>query len=280
MHFIIISGRSGSGKSTALKILEDNNFYCIDNLPLNLLSDLIKTFNSKTSPYSNVAISVDSRNLLNCSALSNKILDTINHTIVFLDSSNKVLTQRFSETKRKHPLTSNIKPLHEAIEAEKKLISSIKSIANIKIDTSNLNLYQLKAILEKKLLKQNSKKSLILLKSFGFKHGIPLDADFIFDVRSLPNPYWDLNLRNKTGQDAQVKEFLKTKHDAISMINDISCFLERWIPKLINSNRAYLTIGIGCTGGKHRSIYVTEEVATYLEQKKINMQVVHRELKL
>ncbi len=283
MKLVIISGRSGSGKSTALNLLEDEAYYCIDNLPVALIPDLVSHLkNSKVRDHSKVAICVDARNASN--DLSNFVGlienwpegDTLD--IVFLDADNEKLIKRFSETRRRHPLSNKYTALSEAIRSEQSILEPIAKIANLTIDTTSMSLHELRTTIKARLVDQQGAGISILFQSFGFKQGIPVDADIVYDIRILPNPHWDPKLRSQTGQNQDVITFLDQQDEVNEMYSDISAYLEKWLPLFEHNNRSYLTVAIGCTGGQHRSVYMAERLAKYFTGIYQNIQVRHREM--
>ncbi|MFT0212703.1 RNase adapter RapZ [Pseudomonas sp. F1_0610] len=286
MRLIIVSGRSGSGKSTALDVLEDNDFYCIDNLPALLLPQLAeRTLLSAELLHPLVAVSIDARNMPNQLAQFPALLQTVRERnidcqILYLDADDKTLLKRFSETRRRHPLTNDTRSLAEAIEDENTVLEPIASLADVSIDTSELNLYQLRDTIKLQLLERPEPTTAFLVESFGFKRGIPIDADLVFDVRCLPNPYWKPDLRPLSGLDQAIKDYLSGQHDAEEMYQDIYTYLSKWLPRIAASNRAYVTIAIGCTGGRHRSVYLAQRLSEALSAELNNVQVRHRDLKL
>jgi len=280
MRLVIISGRSGSGKTIALHVLEDLGFYCIDNLPVTLLPALGDYLES---PQEKVGVSIDARNIKEGLIQFNAIVQQLKKPgssceIVYLDATDQILLKRFSETRRKHPLTQVQVSLKEAIQKEHFLLEPISSLADLTIDTSTLSNQALHQILRDRLASNNGNTIQILLQSFGYKRGLPPDADFIFDIRCLPNPYWQPALRDLTGQDKAVIDFLSAEPDVQNMLHDMLYFLERWIPRFSADNRSYLTIAIGCTGGHHRSVYLTNKIADRLNQTIHTVQVRHRDL--
>ncbi|MBM7072261.1 RNase adapter RapZ [Shewanella sp. 202IG2-18] len=278
MKLVIVSGRSGSGKSVALRVLEDLGYYCVDNLPVPLLGDLI----SQLKPDNElVAISADVRNLPEQDKILEKQLEQLNDIEIssfFLNSSDETLLKRYSETRRLHPLSKHHVTLPEAIKLEGELLAPISKMMDHYIDTSSLNIYELSDRVREILLGQVEKDLVINVESFGFKYGMPNDADFMFDVRFLPNPHWEPELRPMTGLDLPVQEFLQRQPLVNKLIWQITNFIETWIPQLERNNRSYLTIAIGCTGGQHRSVFVTEEIARHLSAGKHNVSASHREL--
>ncbi len=277
MHLVIVTGLSGSGKSVALNILEDSGYYCVDNLPAQLLGDTVKFLEAEK--YSKVAVSVDIRSGKNLPVASNyvKTLNqkAISYDVIFLDAEAEILIQRFSETRRKHPLSNSDIDLSECINLERKMIEDI-SEHSYRIDTTNLSPAQLKLYL-RQFLEEGDFKTMLLVKSFGFKFGLPPDADFVFDVRCLKNPHYSRDLRELTGKDEPVINFLDSDKNVQQMSLDIINFLQSWIPYFIRDSRNYLTIGIGCTGGKHRSVYLSEKVSQHF-QKSMSVAIRHREI--
>lgn len=284
MRLIIISGRSGSGKSTALNVLEDNGFYCIDNLPASLLPDLAQRALLHTElMHPQVAVSIDARNLPSQLQRFPELLQEardkhIQCDVLYLDADDETLLKRFSETRRRHPLTTDTRSLAEAIADETHLLAPIADLADLKLNTTHLNLYQLRDVLKLRLLNKPELGTAFLVESFGFKRGMPVDADLVFDVRCLPNPYWKPELREHTGLDADVQEYLAAQPDVEEMYQDILGYLNKWLPRFAASNRAYVTIAIGCTGGQHRSTYLAERIGKALKESLTNVQIRHRDL--
>ncbi|PTQ89431.1 RNase adapter RapZ [Agitococcus lubricus] len=277
---LIVSGRSGSGKSSALNILEDLGYYCIDNLPLSLLPSLVKHLQQE-SHIQRIGVGVDVRSLPDDLKKFDQVLLDIDHLgistdTLFLNARDDILLARFSSTRRRHPLSNSQISLNEAIEQEKELLEPISSRASLYLDTSDLNVHELQHTLAIRLA--HNKHMTILLESFGYKHGVPLDADFVFDVRCLPNPHWQSSLRELTGIDPAIKEFLTGHPEVEALYQDISQFLLKWIPRLTADHRHYLTIAIGCTGGQHRSVYMVERLRDYLMTILPHIQILHREL--
>lgn len=277
MQIALVTGLSGSGKSIALKVLEDSGYYCVDNLPVKLLPSLIDELG--TTGYECVAISVDARSgktfeLLPAHIASLRASGADLRTI-FLHANTDTLVKRFSETRRRHPLSGESRTLQEAIELERTLLEPIIESARA-IDTSELSPNNLRAWV-KDYLSLDTARLTLLFESFGFKYGLPLDADFVFDVRCLPNPHYDPQLRPFTGRDACVAEFLSQQPEVERMTADIRDFLQRWLPDFIRDNRSYVTVAIGCTGGQHRSVYIAEKLAAYFSGQ-VQVQVRHRRL--
>lgn len=284
MRLIIVSGRSGSGKSTALDVLEDNNFYCIDNLPAMLLPELAeRTLLATELAYPQIAVSIDARNLPNQLERFPELLADLREKhivcdVLYLDADNETLLKRFSETRRRHPLTNDSRSLAEAIQEEKTLLSPIIDLADLTIDTSQLNLYQLRDIIKLRLLNKPEPGTAFLIESFGFKRGVPVDADVVFDIRCLPNPYWKPDLRAYCGLDQPIIDYLGEQADVEEMYNDIYTYLAKWLPRFAASNRAYVTIAIGCTGGQHRSVYMAQRLGQALGKELSNVQIRHRDV--
>ncbi|MGQ0442907.1 MAG: RNase adapter RapZ [Methylophilaceae bacterium] len=277
MHLIIVTGLSGSGKSIALRALEDSGFYCIDNLPATLLPQISHHLDAHNQ--TKVAISIDSRSAA-LEALPSAI-DHLKHSdniveVLFLESNIETLVKRFSETRRKHPLSDNDTTLAESIAHERDLLAGVAKLGH-HIDTSNLSANALRNHI-RELIAQPSNRLVLLITSFGFKNGIPLDADFVFDVRSLPNPHYDPILRVLTGKDKAVIQFLENTPNVLEMLADIKQYLKKWLPSFELDNRSYLTIAIGCTGGQHRSVYFVEQLGQYFKKDLQQVIVRHREL--
>lgn len=284
MKLIIISGRSGSGKSTAINLLEDEGYYAIDNLPTPLIPQLIDLLQNGGMPQVNkVGICVDARNASGelhdfAKSLLESYNDKMDVEIVFLDAEYNSLIKRFSETRRRHPLSNETTSLTEAIDREEKLLEPLERIATIRINTTHMSLHDLRSELKNRLVEDKPIGTTLLFQSFGFKHGIPLQSDLMYDVRVLPNPYWDINLRNFTGRDQAVKNFLSSHVIVDTMFKDICNYLENWLPYYEQNNRSYLTVSVGCTGGQHRSVYLSERLGEYFSKKYNRVQVRHREL--
>jgi UPF0042 nucleotide-binding protein len=285
MRLIIVSGLSGSGKSVALNALEDMGFYCIDNVPAALLGGLItQTVEARDALYDNMAVGVDARNraadLESLPGLLRSLKDQgIRYEIVFLHADNQVLLQRYRETRRKHPQRTDDMTLQDAIELERELLGPITYSADLVIDTTGSSIYELRSLLEERIGERNTGELSIQVESFGFKHGVPYDADFVFDVRCLPNPYWDPALRPLNGQDPAVVEFLQNQPITKQMSADVLQFLRNRIPEYIEHNRNYLTVAIGCTGGQHRSVYLVDLIASKLKDEYDNVLVRHTEMR-
>lgn len=279
MEIIIISGRSGAGKSVALRALEDAGYYCVDNIPLDLLPQLTDILSQSQS---SVAISLDIRNIPNSTNTLEQTLNTLQKyhqlKIIFLEADRGTLIRRYSDSRRLHPLSLKDLSLEAAIDEEYRYLEPLIQHANFIIDTTHLSTHTLAERL-REFLRGNSHKELkIVVESFGFKYGIPLDADYVFDVRFLPNPHWDPTLRPMTGLDAPVAEFLNSHTQVNEFIYLTRNYIDTWLPMLEKNNRSYLTIAIGCTGGKHRSVYIAQQLGEYFQAKGKIVQIQHKSL--
>ena len=283
-RLIIISGLSGAGKTVALNSLEDLGFYCIDNLPISLLCEFSNQLSDKkTGIIDDVAIGIDARNpeidIVNLpetiSTLKKKGLMI---DVVYIEANDNILTNRFSETRRKHPLSSDSIPLADAIKKERHIMEELSEYADIHIDTSHSLMHELRDIVREKIARRPISSLSIQFTSFGYKHGIPNDADFVFDARCLPNPYWEKHLRGLSGKDEQVIKFLSKQKLVSDMLNQLKDFMEKWIPQFEADNRSYLCVAIGCTGGHHRSVYLAESLAEYFLQQGKHVIINHRDI--
>ncbi len=283
MRLVIISGLSGSGKSVALTVLEDAGFYCIDNIPVGPLRSFVKEIQpGEDADYDQVGVGLDARNLPDVAQLPG-LIDELRKAgasceVVFLRAANDVLLSRFSETRRRHPLTGDDVSLPEAIAKERELLGPIIDMADLIIDTSSTTANDLRELVRDRVGKRGQDAMSILIESFGYKNGLPADADFVFDVRCLPNPYWVPELRSLNGRDQPVRDFLGAEAQVQEMIDDIDGFLKHWIPRYENFQRTYLTIAIGCTGGQHRSVYIAEALAERLTAAHGPIQTRHHQL--
>lgn len=283
MQLVIISGRSGSGKSAALHALEDLGYYAIDNLPAGLLIPLAQQAAIQNN-LSRVAVSIDARNLshdLNHfpTIMQELTAEGVEVLVVYLNASAKTLMERFSATRRRHPLTRHGGlSLSEAIEEEQALLNPLANLAQLNLDTTRLSVHELRDTIATQVARKPQQAPTLLFQSFGFKKGVPLDADLIYDVRCLPNPFWDISLREKSGQDQAVIDFLSAHPLPQKMFQDISNFLESWLPHYIESNRSYITVALGCTGGHHRSVFLAERLGKHFMQQQPDVQIRHRDL--
>ena len=289
MRIVLITGISGSGKSVALNVLEDAGYYCVDNLPAQFIPELARYLAAEGYTHLGIATDIRSRESLARLPETLRSLSAEHEVrVVFLTANTDSLVQRYSETRRRHPLSVRLAagetggvpapsetPLVEAIEMERELLSPLAESAH-RIDTSNVRTNTLRAWI-KDFIRDDNLQLTLLFTSFGFKHGVPGDADMVFDVRSLPNPYYDLQLRPLTGRDAPVIDFLQSQPMVLAMAEDIRAYVEKWLPSFVADNRSYLTVAIGCTGGQHRSVYIAERLANYFRAHG-NVLVRHREL--
>ena len=279
MEIIIISGRSGAGKSVALRALEDAGYYCVDNIPLDLLPQLTDILSQSQS---SVAISLDIRNIPNSANTLEQTLNTLQKyhqlKIIFLEADRGTLIRRYSDSRRLHPLSLKDLSLEAAIDEEYRYLEPLIQHANFIIDTTHLSTHTLAERLREFLRGNNDKELKIVVESFGFKYGIPLDADYVFDVRFLPNPHWDPTLRPMTGLDTPVAEFLNSHTQVNEFIYLTRNYIDTWLPMLEKNNRSYLTIAIGCTGGKHRSVYIAQQLGEYFQAKGKIVQIQHKSL--
>ena len=279
MELIIISGRSGAGKSVALRALEDIGYYCVDNLPIDLLPQLADIL---SQTHNAAAISLDIRNLPHSTETLNGVLNQVSTQhqikIIFLDTDRSTLIRRYSDSRRLHPLSVKDLSLEAAIDAERDQLEPLVQHANLIIDTGVLSTHELAKRLREFLRGQSDKELKIIVESFGFKYGLPLDADYVFDVRFLPNPHWNPALRPMTGLEQPVIDFLSKHEDVGNFIYKTRNYIETWLPMLEQNNRSYLTIAIGCTGGKHRSVYIAQQLGEYFQAKGKNVKIQHKSL--
>ena len=282
LKFIVVSGRSGSGKSTALGVLEDAGFNCIDNLPALLIKPIVEeTLYTENSDQTGLAICIDARNksLNKFTELYEEIdRNKIDCELVFFDAVDEILLKRFSEAQRPHPLTRKDRDLQEAINLESKFLDKVSEKADLRIDTSALTERELRNLIIERVVKRKAKTLNLAFSSFGYKYGVPKDADYVFDMRCLPNPFWSKHLKNLTGLDEEVKTFLDQQVLVGEMVTDLIFYLGKWISRFQDYNKLYMTVAVGCTGGQHRSVYVVEKLARYFEEKPMNVIVRHREL--
>ncbi len=283
MKLIIVSGRSGSGKTTCLHLLEDLGYYCVDNIPASLLDALATRLSTDSLKLEKVAVSIDARNISEDLKQFPEIYgrleaNNIHAQIIFLDADENILIKRFSETRRKHPLSSEHVGLMEAIMSEKQLLAPISALADLTINTNDLSIHQLRDTIKNRIAEHDHLGLALQFQSFGFKNGIPVDADMVFDARCLPNPHWVDELRPYTGLDKPVIEYLEGESEVNEMFDDIRRYLERWLPAFQNHNRSYITVAIGCTGGQHRSVFLCEKLKQHFAASGYNAQVRHKEL--
>lgn len=283
MKLVIVSGHSGSGKSVALHTLEDLGYYCIDNLPAGLLSTLAVELMRASNPVDVAAVGIDARNLPQALLQFNDILAQIETQgvkceILFLTCDTDILIKRFSETRRRHPLSSDQVSLAEAVAQEKAVLEPIAKRADLFIDTSKTTIHQLRSLVHQRIEGRQDSQLSLSFQSFGYKHGIPPDVDFVFDARCLPNPHWLPELRPLTGRDPAVIQYLEGELLVKQMFEELCSFLNHWIPAFEDDNRSYLTIAIGCTGGQHRSVYLAERLAHHFEDRYPGVNTRHREL--
>ena len=283
MHLLIVSGRSGAGKSSVLGALEDLDFYCIDNLPVALLNDAVMTL-STVSPGRNLAVSIDIRTLglpADVPAIVERLRNKVTRlNILFIDASDNSLARRFSETRRLHPSSSGIERIHlsDALKQERVHLEPIFVIATCKIDSTGLSIHALRSQIRELVAGETATQLMLKIQSFGFKYGIPMDSDTVFDARALPNPYWEKQLREFTGQHQQIGKYLEQFSDTSEFLDNIEDHIRCWTPRHAESGCQYFTISIGCTGGQHRSVYIAETLSQRLNDLNLSRQVVHREL--
>ena len=280
-RLVIVSGRSGSGKSTALHVLEDAGFYCIDNLPAALLPDLLGRTHGEPA-LTHMAVSIDARNMPADLARFGGILAALPGAlcveVLYLDADDTTLLKRFSETRRRHPLSNAGTSLAEALAAERELLAPIAVHAARVIDTSSMSLHELRDLVRRTIGAETGSGMVVLFESFGFKRGVPDDADLVFDLRCLPNPHWDPRLRELTGRDPEVVRFLESSPEVGEMLADIGVFLDRWLERFAASSRSYTTVAVGCTGGRHRSVYLCERLHARFRARWPGAQLRHRDL--
>lgn len=281
MKLVIVTGLSGAGKSTALDTLEDLGFYCIDNLPVPLLPALGKELLKLRGKSRHIAVGIDARSEPQNLRMTPQLIEELSAMgyeckILFLEAADDILIKRFSETRRKHPLSNTAGTLAEAIHLERNLLTPLSDRADLRIDTRNTHVHQLRKLLRERFTLNTNNLSL-QFQSFGFKHGVPTDADYVFDVRCLPNPHWQPELRPLTGRDAQVIEFLESSGMVERMKREIASFLENWIKAFEEEGRSYLTVAVGCTGGRHRSVYMAEFLGAHFGDGVRKVTVRHRE---
>ncbi len=282
-NLIVVSGSSGAGKSSVLRLLEDEGYYCVDNLPPRLLPDLLGEISSNTEyeRFRGIVVCVDARTVgvepKDTPAALERLLSFPDRMIIFLDAQPHVLLKRFSETRRRHPLAGPQNSLPEAIAKERKRLEFIAARADLMIDTTDLTPSTLRDRITTRMINRRNHLS-VLIESFAFKRGVPTDADFVFDARALPNPYWRPNIRNMTGLDAPVKQFLESDDRCLAFYNKLSTFVTQMLHDFSQVDRSYITIAIGCTGGQHRSVYLTQKLHEDLNSRLPGVQIRHRDL--
>lgn len=279
-RFLIITGLSGSGKTIASRALEDLGYYCIDNLPAKLIPSFVDLWSRKEVEIEKVALVVDIREAgfeTEFPEVLKLIRKKISPQLIFLEASDETLIKRFSESRRPHPLTGR-KSVTESVHLERERLAAIKGMADEVIDTTSLNIYQLKEHLTKRFLKEEHEKMQIVVVSFGYKYGIPLDSDLVFDTRFLPNPFYIDELRNKTGKSKAVREYILKEGETKKFLARLYRFVDFLIPRFINEGKSHLTISTGCTGGRHRSVVLADKLNEYLKKKKYNVRSYHRDI--
>ncbi|MGB9429369.1 MAG: RNase adapter RapZ [Gammaproteobacteria bacterium] len=285
MRLVILSGLSGSGKSVALHMLEDLGYYCVDNIPAGLLQHFVgETLLSEHPAFHNMAVGIDARNRIeDIQSVPETVrrlrTQGIECDIVFLHAEDSVLVKRYNETHRPHPLANENRSLRDAIRAERELLGAIADEADVVLDTTRTSVHDLREQVRARIHRGEREKLSLLFQSFGFRHGLPGDSDFVFDARGLPNPYWEPQLRPLTGKDPAVIRYLENDAVAQHFIQDLDALLERWIPQFESSNRRYLTVSVGCTGGQHRSVFVVEKLAEHFRARGRDVLVRHNELR-
>ncbi len=280
----VVSGLSGSGKSIALRTLEDLDYYCVDNLPAELLPDFVKNLTRDDKQRSRLAVSIDVRNHSSDLSRVGEWLSAVgalgfDYRLVYFDTADAALIKRYSDTRRRHPLSHDGLALSDAIARERELLRPLRALADIVIDTSEMNVHQLRKAVLGELEAGTKRQVSLLFESFAYKRGIPGDADFVFDARCLPNPHWDAALRPLSGRDSAVRDFLEEQPSVIEFVDQISVFLDTWLPRFESETRSYVTVAFGCTGGKHRSVYLAEKLTQHFRQGgRENVLTFHREL--
>ncbi len=281
MKRVILSGRSGSGKTVALRALEDQGFYCVDNIPLSLVPKLVETFEVQNQ---DLALGVDARSFPSDLEKFAEILSVINRKndrfkVFFIDADDATLLKRFSETRRRHPLTQDGHSLKEAIKKERELLEPIALSADLIVDTTSMTPYALRDFIRERVLVKQQASMDVMFESFGYKNGIPTEADYVFDSRCLPNPYWDPELREYNGTQQPIIDYLSAQPQVMEFYWQLKVFLHTWLPRFEQDNRSYMTVAIGCTGGHHRSVYMVEKLAAHFREERPNTKVRHRDLK-
>jgi len=283
-RLIVISGLSGAGKTVALHTLEDSGFYCIDNLPIGLLNEFGHQLTDQESiPAEEIAVGIDARNPEHLIASLPELIESLKQQnlsveLVYIEASDDVLTKRYGETRRKHPLSSDAVSLTDAIKKERRIMEQFSETADLRIDTSLLSMYGLRDLIREQIVHHPTEALSVQFVSFGYKNGVPRDADFVFDTRCLPNPYWEKDLRLSTGKDKAVIEFLENQDLVKELYVQLKDFVTYWTPHFEASNRSYLCFAIGCTGGQHRSVYLAEKLAEHFRQLDKHVIINHRDI--
>jgi UPF0042 nucleotide-binding protein len=283
-RLVVITGLSGSGKTVVLHTLEDFGFYCIDNLPVMFLDQFETELEKSNKPiYQHLALGIDARNPAESLAQVPELLQRVQRIgisteLIFIEAQDEILLKRFSETRRRHPLSSETMPLARAIDTERRTLAPLAEAADMRVDTTFMHIHQLRDLVRERIAQRPVSGLSLQFMSFGFKHGVPAESDFVFDLRCLPNPHWDAALRDQTGRDEDVIAFLSASSQVQMMIQHIAEFLSHWVPSFEKENRVYLTVAVGCTGGRHRSVYVTERLAEHFKKMGRNALVSHRDI--
>jgi UPF0042 nucleotide-binding protein len=284
-RLVIVSGLSGSGKTIALHALEDLDFYAVDNLPVSFLKRFARMVTESDLPlYRAVAVGIDARNPAQALSEVPRVLEEIAATplrseVLFMEAADDVLIKRFSETRRKHPLSTGTVALADAITRERELLGAIAEHADLRIDTTHTQVHELRELIRRRVVQRTPGRLSLQFVSFGYKHGVPAESDFVFDARCLPNPHWQPNLRPHSGRHPAVAEYLGASPLVGRMVEQICDFLEHWIPHFEADNRSYLTVAVGCTGGRHRSVYLVDRIAKFFQSREQSVLVRHRDLR-
>ncbi|MGB8951044.1 MAG: RNase adapter RapZ [Candidatus Aminicenantales bacterium] len=279
-RFLVITGLSGSGKTAVSHFLEDLGYYCVDNLPAKLIPIFVELWLRKEVEIEKVALVVDIREhgfLTDFPQVWNTIKRKISLRLIFLDASEETLVQRFSESRRPHPLRRRLSIL-EGVRLERRRLNEIKKMADEVIDTSSMNILQLRELFTRRFQKEGSQRIQVVVVSFGYKYGVPLDSDLIFDTRFLPNPFYVENLREKTGKSLKVRDYLLKSKETKAFLAELFRFVRFLMPKFIAEGKSHLVISVGCTGGKHRSVIISEKLRDYLKKMKYDIKVYHRDI--
>ncbi len=279
---VIVSGMSGSGKSVALNTFEDLGYYCVDNLPAELLPEFVRRMLTNDNPPEKIAVGIDARSLGDLADVSDALSQVgalgLNPKVVFFETSDDILLRRYADTRRRHPLSHLGLVLPDAISLERQALKPLRRLADNVLDTSALNVHQMRRQILTEYGLSGGGLSL-LFESFAYRHGVPAEADFVFDARVLPNPHWDARLRPLSGRDADVRDYLEAQEDVLAYVSQVQGFLDTWLPKLQKDTRSYVTVAFGCTGGRHRSVYLAERLARHCRETGwAEVATHHREL--